>query len=66
MYMKRIERIEESPCSKCGYSTECDVKISKNYSLSTIKDFVFPNKEMDYHDCGIYISLTAPELIDES
>lgn len=66
MCAKRIERINESPCSKCGYSTECDVKISKNYSLATIKDLVFPNKEMDYHDCGIYISLTAPELIDES
>lgn len=62
--MKRIERIEESPCSKCGYSTECDVKISKNYSFAAVKDFVFPNREMDYHDCGIWIALNAPEMIE--
>ena len=62
--MKRIEKINNSPCSKCGYSAECDVKISKNYSLT--KDLFFPDEDKDYHDCGIYISLTVSEIIDES
>lgn len=64
--MKRIERISDSPCSKCGYSSQCDEKIAKNYSLTTIKDSFFSDEDKDYHDCGIYIALTVPELIDES
>lgn len=64
--MKRIEKINNSPCSKCGYLSQCDEKISKNYSLITIKDLFFPDEDKDYHDCGIYISLTVSEIIDES
>lgn len=62
---KRISTLKESPCYQCGCMNECNKKISSNYKLQEIEDMVFPNADFDYHNCGIWISLNAPEMIEE-
>ena len=27
-------------------------------------DLVFPNADFDYHECGIWIALNAPEMVE--
>lgn len=61
---KRIERISESPCYNCGYMVECSKRIRENYKLGIIRDTVFGNKEFDYHNCGIRIALSSPDMIE--
>lgn len=63
---KRIERISESPCNKCGKIILCANRVRNNPSLAEICDSIFGNKLYDYHNCPIYIALTAPDMIDES
>ena len=55
----RIEKLTDSPCYNCGLKNECGKKIKKNYHFGVIRDNMFGNKELDYHDCGIWIALTA-------
>ena len=61
---KRIDRISESPCSKCGQIVECSNRVRRNPTLAEICDAIFGNKEYDYHNCPIYIALTAPEMVE--
>ena len=62
---KRIEKVKESPCSKCGLDEFCDNKISRNRSFREIKDMVFWDKEFLYKECPLYISLTVGDIVDE-
>ena len=62
--MKRISKLSESPCSKCGKDAECDAKILRNLNLKEIKDGVFGLKGFRYKNCPLYISLTAGELVE--
>ena len=62
---RRIERISESPCFNCGKQVECSNRVRSNYRLGEIRDSVFGNRDFDYHDCGIWIALSAPDMIDE-
>ena len=66
--MKKITKLSESPCSQCGCSYECLRKLLrlKNENLSEIVYMVFPNAEFDYHNCPLWISLNAPEMVDKS
>ena len=64
MASNRIRSLSESPCFQCGCDNECDKKISRNYKLGVIKDNIFGNREFDYHKCGIWIALNAPEMIE--
>lgn len=61
---RRIERISESPCSKCGKIVECSNRIRSNYRIGEIRDSVFGNRNFDYHDCGIWIALSAPDMVE--
>lgn len=63
---KRINYLYESPCYQCGFQYECYKKIENNLSLGDIKDSVFGNADFDFHDCGIWIALNAPKMVDES
>ena len=63
--MKRIKRMSESPCSKCGCMVECRNKVRRSPRLDEIRDLVFPDAEFDYHDCGIWIALNVKEIVDE-
>ena len=61
---KHIERMSESPCSKCGCIVSCSEKVRIVPRLDEIRDFVFPNAEYDYHDCPLWIAMNAPEMIE--
>ena len=52
--MKRIKSLSESPCYQCHCEWGCDEKIKRSPVLS----------DFDYHDCGIWIALNAPEMIE--
>ena len=62
--MKRIKNLSESPCIHCDCRIKCTVKIDKNPKLQEIQDAVFGNADFDYHDCGIWIALNAPEMVE--
>lgn len=62
--MRKIERMSESPCSKCGYIIECSDKVKRVPRLDEVRGLVFPNADFDYHDCGIWIALNAPEMVE--
>lgn len=64
--MRKIERISESPCSKCGFIIECSNKIRSNCNLEVIKDMVFGNKDYDFKQCPLWIAFNCRELVDES
>lgn len=64
--MKRIEHLPESPCYKCGLRDECNNKVHRSPVLAEIVDSQFGDSDLDFHECPIWISLTAPEMIDES
>lgn len=61
---KRITKLSESPCYKCGCENECLLKILRNTALDEIRLSIFGNADFDYHDCGIWIALNAPEMIE--
>lgn len=63
---KRITKLSQSPCYNCGCYNECEEKIKRTPIISEIKDNIFCNAEADYHDCGIWIALNAPDMIDET
>ena len=60
----RIRKLNESPCYQCGCMEECQDRIKRNFRLAEIKDGIFGNREFDYHECGIWIALNAPEMIE--
>lgn len=62
--MKRIKILSESPCYQCNCMEKCSMKISNFSKLQEIQDAVFPNADFDYHDCGIWIALNAPKMIE--
>lgn len=64
--MKRITKLSESPCNQCGCTYKCMRKLLRlnNEKISEIMDMVFPNAEFDYHDCPLWISLNAPEMVE--
>ena len=62
--MKRIKTLSESPCANCNCEVKCAMKINKSPKLQEIQDVVFPNADFDYHNCGIWIALNAPEMIE--
>ena len=61
---KRIDNLYESPCYQCRFQYECDRKIERSPKLGDIKDSVFGNADFDFHDCGIWIALNAPEMVE--
>lgn len=61
---KRIRRLEQSPCYQCGFEDACNHKIRKIPRLEEICDMMFEREDLDYHDCGIWIALNAPEMIE--
>ena len=61
---KRINFLEESPCYQCHCEMQCDERIKKNPALDIIRDNIFPDADFDFHDCGIWIALNAPEMIE--
>ncbi len=63
---RRIMYLKESPCFKCDKHNECMVKVENNNQFSDIVDQVFGNMDFDYHNCPLYIALTAPDMTDES
>lgn len=63
---RRIASLKESPCYQCGCTEECQYKITKNRELGDIRDVVFGNAEFDFHNCGIWIAVNAPRMVDES
>lgn len=62
--MNRITKLNESPCFNCGCDYQCDMKIEKSPAIGEIKDKMFGRKDLDYHDCGIWIALNAPEMVE--
>ena len=63
---KRIIYLRESPCYQCHCEWECNKKIKRNPILIDIKNEIFGNADFDYHDCGIWIALNAPEMVEVS
>ena len=64
MKTKRIEKISESPCINCGCIVECSNKIRRVPILDEIRGRVFGDANFDYHDCGIWIALNAPKMVE--
>ena len=62
--MKRINKLEESPCYKCGCMVECSKRIKENLQLQEIPDYIFANADFDFHNCGIWTALNAPEMTE--
>ena len=61
---KRITKLSESPCYQCGCEDECLLKTLRNPNLDEIRLAIFGNADFDYHDCGIWIALNAPEMVE--
>ena len=59
-----ITKLIESPCYQCGCMEQCNKKIERSPILQEIQDYVFSKKNFDYHDCGIWIALNAPEMVE--
>lgn len=64
MKSNRIKKLSESPCYQCGCFIQCNKKIQRNMKISEIRDLIFGNAGYDYHDCGIWIALNAPEMVE--
>ena len=62
---KWLNKLTDSPCYKCGFMGRCYEKIDRSPNLREIQDAVFGNPNFDYHNCGIWISFSAPEMVDE-
>lgn len=62
---RRITKLSESPCYQCGFLEECNKKCEENISFQSIQNSVFRIADFDYHRCGIWIALNAPEMIEE-
>lgn len=43
---------------------KCNKKINGSPYLYEIRDAIFGNADFDYHDCGIWIALNAPEMVE--
>ena len=56
---RRIETLSESPCYKCGRSAECMEKIRRSPILMEICDAILGNADFDYHDCSLWIAMSA-------
>ena len=61
---QRIEKLSESPCSKCGSKKKCDKKLKKNDNFLDIKNQVSSDKNFNYKECGLWIALNAPEMVE--
>lgn len=61
---RRIEKLKESPCYQCGCRKKCQIKINKNPVIGVLRDNIFGDADFDYHKCGIWIALNAPEMIE--
>ena len=61
---KYLQRLADSPCSKCGCVEICNEKIERVPKFQEIQDMVFGNAEYDYHDCPLWIALNAPEMME--
>ena len=61
---RRIQNLSESPCYQCLCELQCDEKIKHNYIFEDIKNEIFANADFDYHECGIWIALNAPDMIE--
>ena len=63
---KRVIKLAQSPCCQCGCCEACEEKIDRSQIIAEIKDKMFNNAEADFHDCGIWIALNAPDMVDET
>lgn len=63
---KRVTKLSQSPCYQCGQYEKCEEKIKRSPIIGVTKDKMFGNAELDFHDCGIWIALNAPDMIDET
>lgn len=63
---RRISSLSESPCYKCSFTAKCLEKIERSPRLMEICNSIAGDASFNYHNCGIYISFTAPEMTDES
>ena len=61
---KRITKLSESACSKCPKIHDCDAKVARIPRFQEIKDGVFGVKGYRYRNCPLYISLTAPDMVE--
>lgn len=61
---KRIKYLWQSPCNQCGCDNECEEKIQGKNKMKDIKNAIFGKADLDYHDCGIWIALNAPEMVE--
>lgn len=61
---RRITKLSESPCYQCGCLEKCNKKCEENISFQSIQNSVFRIADFDYHRCGIWIALNAPEMIE--
>ena len=59
-----IKSLKDSPCYQCDCMELCEQKIGRSPRLQEIQDAIFGNADFDYHNCGIWISLNAPEMIE--
>ena len=61
---RRIQFLKESPCYQCKCQNLCRDKIKKIPKLEEYRDLIFQNADFDYHDCGIWIALNAPDMVE--
>lgn len=61
---KRISCLAESPCYQCGFEDVCSHKIRTIPRFEEIRDMMFGRADFDYHNCGIWIALNAPEMVE--
>lgn len=61
---KPLLSLQESPCYNCGCMDRCNEKVARVPVFQEIQDAVFGDKNFDYHACGLWIALNAPEMIE--
>lgn len=59
--MRRINLLSESPCWRCGKHRQCASRVKRYPPFQEIVDYVMPKLGFDFHDCGLYIAITADE-----
>lgn len=59
--MQRINLLSESPCWQCGKHRQCARRVRRYPPFQDIVDCVMPQKDFDFHNCGLYIAISIDE-----
>lgn len=62
-----MTKIESSPCMRCGIDEQCAEKVNRinHPEIDELALNMFVKFGEDYKNCPLYVSLTAPDMVEE-